>query len=379
MKVSVNRKTLLAAVAAVGDVVPKTSPKPILSCVKFVAGGLFESGDDGPALWATDLELAVRQLVGDVEVIEPGEMILPHARLKDILSKAKCDRLTLETTEAGVAVRGPKLKFDLVTEDPQLFPEPPKFAATSYYQVAAADLLRLIKHTRYAVSEDPGSKYALGGVLLGLTADSILTAATDGRRLSEAKGTPELVGTPDAYTRAAGNAPVLPIKAVNYLAKSLDASDPPVHLTVQGNSGLLVRTERATVYSRLIEGRYPNYSAIDQGLTDAQITIAVGALRDVVDQAAVMKGAETCAVRFEIEPGKMTLRGIAADVGKSEIEAEIAYDGPPAAVALDPEYLMEALKPLDDGVDLAVRFHKTAANVLTAPGFYAAIMPITLS
>ena len=60
----------------------------------------------------------------------------------------------------------------------------PDFAATSYHVVAAADLRKLIRRTIFATDVE-STRYALGGVLVELTAESITMVGTDGRRLAK--------------------------------------------------------------------------------------------------------------------------------------------------------------------------------------------------
>ena len=49
--------------------------------------------------------------------------------------------------------------------------------------VAAADLKKLIRRTIFATDVE-STRYALGGVLVELTAESIAMVGTDGRRLA---------------------------------------------------------------------------------------------------------------------------------------------------------------------------------------------------
>src|SRR5205807_3857338 len=80
-------------------------------------------------------------------------------------------------------IRGLHSEFTLPVEDASLYPEVPDFGATSYHIVAAADLRKLIRRTIFATDVD-STRYALGGVLVELTSESITMVGTDGRRLA---------------------------------------------------------------------------------------------------------------------------------------------------------------------------------------------------
>ncbi|WP_406698541.1 DNA polymerase III subunit beta [Singulisphaera sp. Ch08] len=277
-------------------IVPLKSPKYILQHVKFVSGAEFATGDDGPALFATDLELAIRRLVGGVRVMEPGEMILSPVQLQPIFAKAKCEDLSLYVDGDTIRIRGPKVKYDLQSYDPNSFPDPPQFTSTNYHVVAANNLRKLIRRTQYATCEDT-TRYALGGVLTELRPDSIVMVGADGRRLSEAKASAEVVGDPDRFINMAEGedkqAPVLSLKFMNLLMKTIKDNDPPIHIAVKAQSSVMARTERATIYGRLIEGRFPDYLDMFASSYDAKISLNVGEFRAAIEQAAITRNAET--------------------------------------------------------------------------------------
>ena len=178
MKALCNREGLLAAFGMVSGVVPARSPKPILQNVKLVA-----DAEDGSVLMATDLEVGIRHRVFGMKVDQPGSVILPTARMGSILRTSTDEELAVEADGDRLVVRGLRAEFTLPGEDPSLFPEVPDFAATSYHVISAADLRKLIRRTMFATDVE-STRYALGGVLVELTDESITMVGTDGRRLA---------------------------------------------------------------------------------------------------------------------------------------------------------------------------------------------------
>src|SRR3954469_2724879 len=127
MKALCNREELLAAFGMVGGVVPARSPKPILQNIKLVA-----DLDGRSILIATDLEVGIRYQVLGVKVDQPGAVILPTARVGSILRTSTDDELALEADGDHLVIRGLRAEFKLPSEDPNLFPEVPDFAAMAY-------------------------------------------------------------------------------------------------------------------------------------------------------------------------------------------------------------------------------------------------------
>src|SRR3989304_2590860 len=110
MKATCDREKLLSAFQMVSGVVPSRSPKPILLSVKLIA----EQGST--YFLATDLEVGIRARVEEMEVQEPGEVILPTVRLAAILHESTDEKLQIETDEERGSIRGDHSQFHLATE-----------------------------------------------------------------------------------------------------------------------------------------------------------------------------------------------------------------------------------------------------------------------
>src|SRR5437667_11941800 len=108
MKAICHREGLLAAVQLASAALPaRDVAKPILKNLKAVA-------EDGRCtLMATDLELGIRLEVRGLKVEEPGEAILPAARLIAILREAPDEELSIEADANACTVRGQALEFEM--------------------------------------------------------------------------------------------------------------------------------------------------------------------------------------------------------------------------------------------------------------------------
>ena len=87
-----------------------------------------------------------------------------------------------------------------------------------------------------------------------LPAKGFTAVATDGRRLARQEGPAESVGghvTGDNMT-------IIPTKAMQLIERALADNEENIQLAARDND-VLVRSGRATIYSRLVEGRYPKW------------------------------------------------------------------------------------------------------------------------
>lgn len=350
-------------------VVPARSPKPILQNVKLIA-----DADDGSVLMGTDLEVGIRHRVLGVKVDRPGVVILPTAQVGSILRTSSDPELAIEADNDRLVIRGLHSEFTLPVEDASLYPEVPDFSATAYHVIAAADLKKLIRRTIFATDVE-STRYALGGVLVELTAESIAMVGTDGRRLARMWGAAEAENDPPA---AAGS-PVIPVKALKLIERHLADDDPPVHLTIQAGSAVLMRTETAVIYSRLVEGRFPRYQDVFPANAEAKISLEAGPLRTAVEQASIVTSEDSRGVDFRFGGGMLKLTSQSADVGSSHVELPIPYEGKVVEITFDPRYLTDALKTLDDATAITAELidAKNAAVFKTDDHYTYVVMPLT--
>jgi DNA polymerase-3 subunit beta len=353
----------------VSGVAPARSPKPILQNLKLVA-----EPDQTPILMATDLEVGIRHRVLGMKVERPGSVILPTARFGSILRTSNDVELDLAADGDHLLVRGLHSEFQLPAEDPSLFHEVPDFGAASYHVVRASDLRKLIRRTIFATDVE-STRYALGGVLVELTPESITMVGTDGRRLAKmsaaaaaANGAPNPAGSP-----------VIPVKALKLIERNLDDDDIDVHIAIQAGAAVLVRTEAAVIYSRLVEGRFPRYQDVFPASVEVKIPLEAGPLRLAVEQASIITSEDSRGVDFQFADGALKLTSQAADVGSSHVELPIAYDGKILEITFDPRYLADALKTLDDTTAVTAELidSKNAAVFKTDDQYTYVVMPLT--
>ena len=297
MRVLCDREALLTAFGMVSGVIPLRSPKPILQNVKLIA-----DVDDGSVLIGTDLEVGIRHRVLGVKVEKPGSVILPNEQIGSILRTGTDPALTIETDTDRLIVQGMHSEFVLPLEDANLFPEVPDFVTPSYHVIRASDLKKLIRRTIFATDVE-STRYALGGVLVELTAESIAMVGTDGRRLARMSAPAEAEDNPPTQ----GGSPVIPVKALKLIERNLADDDLPVHVTLQAGTAVLMRSERAVIYSRLVEGRFPRYQDVFPTNTEVKIPLEVGSLRMAVEQASIVTSEESRGVDFQFSSSMLRL------------------------------------------------------------------------
>ena len=212
-----------------------------------------------PPTWKSACGLTIEGL----DVDAAGSAILPVVHFGAILRESSDEKLRIDATSKGTIVRGERSEFKLTAGDPDEFPSVAKFEETKYHVIPARLFREIISRTEFATDME-SSRYALGGVLFELEPNKITAVGTDGRRLAKMEGPAEAVGghkTGDTMT-------IIRTPSLRSIGRAIADADNEVHLAARGND-VLLRTPRATFYSRLVEGRFPRWRDVFPSRRDA--------------------------------------------------------------------------------------------------------------
>lgn len=367
MKALCPREALLSACQHVSVAVPTRDVKPILRNLKAIAE------KDGCTLLATDLELGVRMAVRSVKVEQAGEALLPASRLTAILREATDDELQIEATTEASLIRGQSTEFEMPGEDPAEFPDIPTFADEKYHEVTAGALREMIRRTVFAAAKE-SARYSMTGVLWEFEGSQIRLIATDGRRLAVAGGATVDHGAGDTK----GQTHVIPTKAMGLLERVLQDADQVVRVGLRPNEALF-QTEQATIYTRLVEGRYPNYREVFPKKQTVKVPLTVASFLSAVRQAAIMTDEESKRVVFDFAKKKLTLQARGAETGRSKVELPLDYDGKEVKISFDAHFVSDMLRVLSPDAPLTLELvdGNSPALFRSGPDYSYVVMPLT--
>lgn len=367
MKISCDREQFLNAFMTAATVAPSRSPKPILRNVKLDAAA------DASTLMATDMEVGIRIEVAGIEVQESGSVLAPVSLLGSILRESSDEKLVIEADSNGTVVRGERSEFKLPAENPDEFPSVTGFTEEAFHEVPSRLFKELVRRTLFATDAE-SSRYALGGVLLEMSEDKITAVATDGRRLAKMEGPAMAVGghqTGDAMT-------IVPSRAMQLMERALSDGDAEIQVAARAND-ILVKSPRATIYSRLVEGRFPKWREVFPTRQESvQIEIAVGPFYSALRQAAIVASEESRGIDLAFGGGSLVMAGATAEIGQSRVELPIPYAGEVITVTLDHRFVADFLKVLDaeKAVTVDIQDAESAALFTTDDGYGYVIMPL---
>jgi DNA polymerase-3 subunit beta len=366
MKVICDRGVLVEAMNLMGAVVVSRTPKPVLLCVKLTAttGGL--------SLSATDLEIALHQNLAQVDVQEPGSVLVPADKFTAIVRESVDPTITIDSDAESTHIRGADSRFKIFGQPVAEFPPVVPFEGDADFEINAGQMVDLIQKTIFATARET-SRYAINGVLVEREGKKLTLVATDGRRLAVAKGACSSVG------KGENSSSIVPSKALNLLTRLLSDPGETVRVKIDGNQAHFA-TESTTLTTNLVEGNFPPYKDVVPKDQDKKATFSTDALASGVRRAALLTNEESKGVRFAFTDSKLTLSSRAPEMGEAEVTVPLeGYSGEPLEIGFNPQFVTDGLKVADSQ---QVTFEFKAANkpgtLRVGTDFLYVVMPVSL-
>jgi DNA polymerase III subunit beta len=330
MKIIAKREAILSPLQAVIGVVERKQTMPILANVLVSAKG------GKLSITATDLEVEL-VATSEVDVQRGGEITLPGRKLLDIC-RALPDGTEITLTLEGerMLVRARKSRFTLSTLPAAEFP--------TVEELPQKDFKRLLDKTHFSMAQQD-VRYYLNGLLLETSAKMLRAVATDGHRLALCE-----VELPNGGK--AGQQVIVPRKGVLELQRILGNEDQELEVSI-GSNHLRVQIGEIRFTSKLIDGRFPEYSRVIPATPPRTIGAVRDDLRQALQRAAILSNEKYRGIRFALKPNALMIQAHNPEQEEAEEEVEVTYDGEELEIGFNVNYLLDALAAVD-GADVQV-------------------------
>ncbi len=364
MKFRITKEAFQSGLTQVLSVVNARVTLPILSNV------LLEAREGELVLTTTDLDVGIIGRVA-AEVEKTGTVTLPARKLSTIIRELPDAEISVTVDKDNVAsVKcGPSF-FKIMGLSAEEFPplnEPDDAAEFKLEQRTLRDGLR---RTSYAISTDE-TRYVLNGIFHSFKEGKLTLVATDGRRLAMTDSDVEF---PDSQETDF----ILPTKAVNELARLLQ-DEGEVRIKV-GQSQVVFELNNNVLFSKLIDGTYPNFRQVIPGPANHRVTFERESFLRSIQRVSILASDKASTVKLQFGDAEVKVSASTADIGEAEETIAVKYAGKHMSIAFNPDYLMAPLRNLDsDEVHLDLIDELNPGVIRTNEPFLYVIMPMRVA
>ena len=295
-------------------------------------------------LTATNLEMAITCWVG-AKVEQEGAITVPARLLTEFVASLPNDLVTMNLTNRVLELKCGRFEARLSGISADDFPPIPTIGDGTTTKMSLDAIRDGIRHVAFAAASDE-SRPVLTGVHCDFEGDKVKMASADGFRL--AVFTAALAAPVSAKT-----AVIVPARTLNELSRFLSDDEEGVDISIGAQkSQVLFRLKNIELVSQLLQGTFPNYSAlIPQSYTTRAVTDVAEFLR-ATKMSAIFARDSSGIVRLvitkgsELVPGKITVSARAEEIGDNVADIDALVDGDGAKIAFNFRYLTDVLSVL---------------------------------
>lgn len=338
MKLSIERATLLKALAQAQSVVERRNTIPILANVLIEAEGAQVS------FRATDLDIEVVDRAPAM-VERPGTTTVSAVMLHEICRKLPDGALVNLAEDAAsgrLTIMAGRSTFSLATLPKEDFPVMASSEYSSNFSAKAPDLRRLFDKAKFAISTEE-TRYYLNGVYMhvsqGESGKVLRCVATDGHRLARIDAT-----LPDGAEGMPGV--IVPRKTVGELRKLLDDDEATIAVSVS-ETKVRFATPAITLTSKVIDGTFPDYTRVIPTGNTRKLEVDAAEFAKAVDRVATVSSERSRAVKLALDEDRLILSVNSPDSGAAEEELAVAYGDERLEIGFNAKYLLEIASQVD--------------------------------
>ena len=320
---------------------------------------LFTTQDGKCIVKATDSEIGLQIVTDNISIEAEGAFTAHGKKLLDIIRILKDDEITLELLDNTLIIKQKNSKFKLPTFDPNSYPSFPTINDKPQITLDSLSLIQNLKKISPAIDTN-NPKFELNGALINIKNNGTDLVGTDTRRL--------------AITTIPGNnneelSLIVPKKAILEIQKLfLDQID-----IFFDETNLIIANENYYFYTRLINGKFPDYQRIIPATTKHQITLPKKEMVDAIKMITTISQE----IKMTLLSDTIIFNSLSADnvEAKTELELNTGLNDK-FELSFNSKYILDFISQVNKN-DFTIEFNEPSLPfIVKDDNFITIIMPI---
>lgn len=271
---------------------------------------LIEAGNNKLLLTGTNLEIAIQHGVSG-KVIEGGKITIPAKIFGEVLGALRSERINLEEKGGSITLTSDSYRATFQSLPAEDFPLVPKVKSTAAAVECKAEFLREALGAVLIATEFSDLRPELNSVFFRLTSQTLTLAATDSFRLAEQ----QIPSSRFTAGTAAEFQALVPLKTSQELLRLL--KDGEIVKIFLDENQILFAAGNSECVSRLVDGRFPEYSSIIPSSFKTELVMAREELLEALKLASAFQ-AQASEVRLVFAKDRKAIEVSSSSQGVGE-------------------------------------------------------------
>ena len=320
---------------------------------------LFTTQDNKCIVKATDSEIGLKIVTDNIGIEAEGSFTAHGKKLLDIIRILKDDEITLELLDTTLIIKQKNSKFKLPTFDPNSYPSFPTIEDKPQISLDSLSLIQNLKKISPAIDTN-NPKFELNGALINIKSDATDLVGTDTRRLAIAT----IPGNNSEELSL-----IVPKKAILEIQKLfLDKID-----IFYDETNLIISNENYYFYTRLINGKFPDYQRIIPSTTKHQINLPKKEMIDAIKMITTISQE----IKMTLLSDTIIFNSLSADnvEAKTEIELNTGLSDK-FELSFNSKYILDFISQTNKN-EFTIEFNEPSLPfIVKDDNFITIIMPI---
>ena len=178
----------------------------------------------------------------------------------------------------------------------------------------------------------------------------------------------------------AGQQVIVPRKGVLELQRIV-ANDEQILEVAIGTNHVRVQVGDIRFTSKLIDGRFPDYTRVIPAKPPRVVTAVREDLRQALQRAAILSNEKYRGIRFSLKPNTLLIQAHNPEQEEAEEEVEVGYEGEEIEIGFNVNYLLDALGAIEgDSVHVGLTDGNSSCLIHSSTGSESrfVVMPMRL-
>ena len=320
---------------------------------------LFNTQDGKCIIKATDSEIGLQIVTDNILIEAEGSFTANGKKLLDIIRILKDDEIVLEILDDTLVIKQKHSKFKLPTFDPNMYPSFPTIEDKPQISLDSLSLIQNLKKISPAIDTN-NPKFELNGALINIKENSTDLVGTDTRRLA-------IASIPGNNSEALSL--IVPKKAILEIQKLfLDQID-----IYFDETNLIIANENYFFYTRLINGKFPDYQRIIPATCKHQITLPKKEMIDAIKMITTISQE----IKMILLSDTIIFESLSADNVEAKTELEINTNlSDKFELSFNSKYILDFISQVNKN-EFTIEFNEPSLPfIVKDDNFITIIMPI---